>query len=81
MRAVATVLPSLRALGAARKLLKFANRSHRFALVAAEQALADAGIRPTEATEDDTMIATLEARAEGQRRPVGGAHATFGVRR
>ena len=34
-----------------------------------------------EATEDDTMIATLEARAEGQRRPVGGAHATFGVRR
>ena len=40
----------LRALGAARKLLKFANRSHRFALVAAEQALADAGIRPTEAT-------------------------------
>ncbi len=30
-----------------RKLLKFANRSHRFALVAAAQALADAGIRPT----------------------------------
>ena len=30
-----------------RKLLKYANRSHRFALEAAEQALADAGIRPT----------------------------------
>jgi beta-ketoacyl-acyl-carrier-protein synthase II len=30
-----------------RKLLKFANRSHRFALAAAEQALADAGIGPT----------------------------------
>jgi len=39
----------LRALGD-RKLLKFANRSHRFALVAAAQAFADAGIRPTEAT-------------------------------
>jgi 3-oxoacyl-[acyl-carrier-protein] synthase II len=33
-----------------RKLLKFANRSHRFALAAAEQAFADAGIRPTAAT-------------------------------
>ena len=32
-----------------RKLLKFANRSHRFALAAAEQALRDAGIRPTAA--------------------------------
>jgi 3-oxoacyl-[acyl-carrier-protein] synthase II len=32
-----------------RKLLKFASRSHRFALVAAEQALRDAGIRPTAA--------------------------------
>ena len=30
-----------------RKLLKFANRSHRFALAAAEQAMRDAGIRPT----------------------------------
>ncbi len=30
-----------------RKLLKFANRSHRFALVAAAQAFDDAGIRPT----------------------------------
>ena len=29
-----------------RKLLKFANRSHRFMLVAAEQAFRDAGIRP-----------------------------------
>ncbi len=33
-----------------RKLLKMANRSHRFALVAAEQAFADAGIRPTPET-------------------------------
>jgi 3-oxoacyl-[acyl-carrier-protein] synthase II len=33
-----------------RKLLKFANRSHRFALAAAEQAFADAGVRPTPAT-------------------------------
>jgi len=33
-----------------RKLLKFANRSHRFALAAAEQAFADAGILPTAAT-------------------------------
>jgi 3-oxoacyl-[acyl-carrier-protein] synthase II len=32
-----------------RKLLKLTNRSHRFALAAAEQALQDAGIRPTEA--------------------------------
>jgi beta-ketoacyl-acyl-carrier-protein synthase II len=39
----------LRAVGD-RKLLKFANRSHRFALVAAAQAFADAGIRPTAAT-------------------------------
>ena len=30
-----------------RKLMKFTNRSHRFALEAAEQALVDAGIRPT----------------------------------
>jgi 3-oxoacyl-(acyl-carrier-protein) synthase len=30
-----------------RKLLKYANRSHRFALAAAEEALLDAGIRPT----------------------------------
>jgi beta-ketoacyl-acyl-carrier-protein synthase II len=32
---------------AERKLVKFANRSHRFALAAAEQAIADAGIAPT----------------------------------
>ncbi len=32
------------------KLLKFAARSHRFALAAAEEALADAGIRPEPAT-------------------------------
>ena len=31
----------------ARKLLKFANRSHRFALAAAEEAMRDAGIAPT----------------------------------
>jgi beta-ketoacyl-acyl-carrier-protein synthase II len=40
----------LQALQGERKLLKFANRSHRFALVAAAQAFADAGIQPTEAT-------------------------------
>jgi len=34
------------ALTADRKLLKFANRSHRFALLAAEQAIRDAGIAP-----------------------------------
>ena len=33
-----------------RKLLKFANRAHGFALAAAEQAFADAGLRPTTAT-------------------------------
>ena len=33
-----------------RKLLKFASRSHRFALAAAEQAFTDAGIRPEHAT-------------------------------
>lgn len=33
-----------------RRLLKFASRSHRFALVAAEEALTDAGIRPAAAT-------------------------------
>ena len=33
-----------------RKLLKFANRSHRFALGAATQAMRDAGIAPTAAT-------------------------------
>ncbi len=35
-----------------RKLLKFTTRSHRFALAAADQALSDAGIRPTAATGD-----------------------------
>jgi beta-ketoacyl-acyl-carrier-protein synthase II len=34
---------------APRKYLKFANRSHRFALAAAEEAMRDAGIAPTEA--------------------------------
>jgi 3-oxoacyl-(acyl-carrier-protein) synthase len=33
-----------------RKMLKLANRSHRFALAAAEQAFRDAGIRPTAET-------------------------------
>src|SRR5690242_19952623 len=33
-----------------RKLLKFASRTHGFALVAAEEALRDAGLRPTPAT-------------------------------
>jgi 3-oxoacyl-(acyl-carrier-protein) synthase len=33
-----------------RKLLKFASRSHRFALAAAEEALRDAGIRPEPST-------------------------------
>jgi 3-oxoacyl-(acyl-carrier-protein) synthase len=37
-------------LDADRKLLKFANRSHRFALGAAGQAMRDAGIAPTSAT-------------------------------
>jgi beta-ketoacyl-acyl-carrier-protein synthase II len=40
----------LRSVGGERRLLKFANRSHRFALVAAAQAFADAGILPTAAT-------------------------------
>ena len=33
-----------------RKLLKFANRSHRFALAAADEAIRDAGMRPTPET-------------------------------
>ena len=33
-----------------RRLLKFANRSHAFAIAAADQAFADAGFRPTPAT-------------------------------
>ncbi len=40
------------ALATDRKLLKFANRSHRFALSAAEQAFADAGIAPSSATSE-----------------------------
>ena len=38
-----------RVITADRKLLKFANRSHKFALAAAEQAVRDAGIAPTDA--------------------------------
>src|SRR5882672_3236317 len=34
------------------KLLKFASRSHQFALAAAEEALADAGLRPEPATSE-----------------------------
>jgi 3-oxoacyl-(acyl-carrier-protein) synthase len=34
------------------KLLKFASRSHRFALAAAEEALADAGLRPEPSTSE-----------------------------
>ncbi|HSV20599.1 MAG TPA: beta-ketoacyl-[acyl-carrier-protein] synthase family protein, partial [Casimicrobiaceae bacterium] len=37
----------VRTLTAERRLVKYANRSHRFALAAAEQAMADAGIAPT----------------------------------
>jgi 3-oxoacyl-(acyl-carrier-protein) synthase len=35
-----------------RKLLKYASRAHRFAIAAADQAMADAGIRPTHADAD-----------------------------
>lgn len=35
-----------------RRLLKFANRAHAFALAAADQAIADAGERPTKATRE-----------------------------
>lgn len=38
-----------RAITAPRKMLKLANRSHRFALAAAEEAMRDAGIAPTDA--------------------------------
>jgi 3-oxoacyl-[acyl-carrier-protein] synthase II len=38
------------AAGIERKVLKSANRAHRFALAAAEEALTDADIRPTDAT-------------------------------
>ncbi|MET0442386.1 MAG: beta-ketoacyl-[acyl-carrier-protein] synthase family protein [Casimicrobiaceae bacterium] len=38
-----------RAIDADRRLLKFANRSHKFALAAAEQAMRDSGIAPTDA--------------------------------
>src|SRR5262249_27778964 len=36
----------------AKRLLKFCNRSHRFALAAAEEAMRDAGIAPTSDTAD-----------------------------
>lgn len=35
-----------------RKLMKYASRAHRFAIAAADQAMADAGIRPTHADAD-----------------------------
>src|SRR6478736_4402788 len=40
------------AITAPRKMLKLANRSHRFALAAAEEAMRDAGIAPTDADAD-----------------------------
>ena len=43
-----------------RKLLKSANRAHRFALAAAEQALRDAGVRPTPETAERTRVAIAE---------------------
>ena len=39
-------------LTADRRLIKFANRSHRFALAAAEQAVADSGVAPTPGDSD-----------------------------
>ena len=41
-----------RVITAPRRLLKFGNRSHRFALAAAEEAMRDAGIEPTDADGD-----------------------------
>ncbi|HSQ79815.1 MAG TPA: beta-ketoacyl-[acyl-carrier-protein] synthase family protein [Casimicrobiaceae bacterium] len=38
-----------RVITAERKLLKYANRSHRFALAAAEEAMRDSGVAPTDA--------------------------------
>jgi len=38
-----------RVITAERKILKYANRSHRFALAAAEEAMRDAGVAPTDA--------------------------------
>jgi 3-oxoacyl-(acyl-carrier-protein) synthase len=60
-----------------RKLLKYADRSHRFALVAAEQAFRDAGVRPTPATatrwgsprrgNDDLRVCRSRGHARAQR--------------
>ena len=65
-----------------RKLLKLTNRSHRFALEAAEQALRDAGIRPTAA---DAHALGLRGRRRhddgGLRRPRRDARALRGGRR
>jgi 3-oxoacyl-(acyl-carrier-protein) synthase len=63
-----------------RKLLKFANRSHRFALAAAEQAVRDAGVRPTAADAarwscvvgTGMMGVTFEDLADVQRRAAPG---------
>ena len=69
-----------------RKLLKFANRSHRFALAAAEQAVNDAGIRPTAADAarwgcvvgTGMMGVTFEDLADVQRRAAPGGELDAG---
>jgi len=69
-----------------RKLLKFANRSHRFALAAAEQAVRDAGIRPTDADAarwgcvvgTGMMGVTFEDLADVQRRAAPGGELDTG---
>ena len=52
---------------AERKLLKFANRSHRFALAAAEEAMRDAGIRPSEETSQPAGSLSVRATLEYMR--------------
>ena len=47
-----------RVITAQRKLLNYANRSHRFALAAAEEAMRDSGIAPTDA--DGTLRTRLK---------------------
>jgi 3-oxoacyl-(acyl-carrier-protein) synthase len=44
-----------------RKQRKFANRSHRFALAAAEQAFRDAGLRPTPTPQRDGAAPSARA--------------------
>ena len=52
-----------RVITAPRKLLNYANRSHRFALAAAEEAMRDAGIAPT-AADGDRWGCTAERSAK-----------------